>query len=156
MKDSIVCDIDMTICCSREKELFKKYKKEIEKGYYGWFKEYVNTFEPAEYATYIIDLFASRYNIIFLTARNELLYKETKKWIDSYFSFRRYYPPKYFFRKDGDSRKDHIIKREFFVNDILPKYKVIAFLDDKYDNIVMAQKLGITCLKVYLPKKESK
>jgi hypothetical protein len=150
MLDAILLDIDNTISHTPEKKLFRMYKEQIKNDDYSWFIDYISTFTPANSALHLVDLFTSKYRIIFLSARNEKTSKETEKWISTFFNFRRYFPPKYFYRKDGDARHDYEVKRDILVDSILPKYNIIVAIDDQRDNCVMYNELGITSFQVRL------
>jgi hypothetical protein len=156
MLDAILLDIDKTISQTPEKKLFKKYKDEIANADYSWFIDYISTFSPTDFSLHLVDLFTSKYRIIFLSARNEKSSLETEKWINTFFNFRRYFPPKYFYRTDGDDRPDHEVKRDILINNILPKYNIIVALDDRRDNCIMYNELGITSFQVRLKKGNNK
>ena len=50
-------------------------------------------------------------------------------------------------RKNGDSRRDSIVKEEIFWNDIEPKYNVLAVFDDRDQVVKMWRELGIKCFQ---------
>lgn len=53
-----------------------------------------------------------------------------------------------FMRKTGDFRKDYIVKREIYDNEIRGKYNVLFVLDDRDRNVRMWRDAGLTCFQV--------
>jgi hypothetical protein len=53
-----------------------------------------------------------------------------------------------FMRKNGDYRKDAIIKKEIFDNNIRGKFNIDFALDDRNQCCEMWRSLGLTCLQV--------
>ncbi|AWD90381.1 polynucleotide kinase [Erwinia phage Cronus] len=54
----------------------------------------------------------------------------------------------HFQRKQGDSRKDDIIKEEIFWNEIVENYDVVLAVDDRNQVVEMWRRLGIECWQV--------
>jgi hypothetical protein len=50
-------------------------------------------------------------------------------------------------RSHKDNRKDDIIKYEILVNNILPKYYPIGWIDDRNQVTDMVRKVGLTCFQ---------
>lgn len=83
------------------------------------------------------------YKIVIVTGRDESCRKETETWLNKNgMEFHEL-----LMRKEGDSRKDHIIKEEIFWNDIEPKYNVLAVFDDRDSVVKMWRSLGIKCFQ---------
>lgn len=57
-------------------------------------------------------------------------------------------PEAHFQRKQGDMRKDDIVKEEIFWRDIAPKYDVKLCIDDRNQVVEMWRRLGIECWQV--------
>ncbi len=53
-----------------------------------------------------------------------------------------------FMRKAGDSRKDSVVKREIYENEIAGKYNVFCAWDDRDSVVRLWRSLGITCFQV--------
>ena len=51
-------------------------------------------------------------------------------------------------RKDNDDRKDSIVKKEIYDNEILGKYNVLFVLDDRDQVVKLWRSLGLVCLQV--------
>jgi hypothetical protein len=51
-------------------------------------------------------------------------------------------------RKEGDVRKDAIVKGEIYEKNINGKYNVLFVLDDRNQMVEMWRGLGLTCLQV--------
>lgn len=51
-------------------------------------------------------------------------------------------------RKTGDKRKDSIVKKEIFENEIKPHYNISYVLDDRNQVVEMWRSLGLICLQV--------
>lgn len=51
-------------------------------------------------------------------------------------------------RKQGDSRKDDIVKEEIFWNDIATKYNVVLAVDDRAQVVEMWRRIGVECWQV--------
>lgn len=86
----------------------------------------------------------SRYNIIFVTGRNESCRQDTLKWLDE----NGIGHSGLFMRKDSDIRKDSLVKEEMFLESINPKYNVLCVFDDRNQVVEMWRELGIKCLQV--------
>lgn len=83
------------------------------------------------------------YDIILLTGRYEEYRQVTENWLKSWqIPFNEIY-----MRKDGDNRKDAIIKEEI-LNILLSEGKQILFtVDDRQQVVDMWRKNGITCFQ---------
>lgn len=83
--------------------------------------------------------------IIFLSGRegNEFGRSETTKWIKKYTNMEEI---NLFMRKEGDNRKDSIVKEELYKIHIEPYYNIIAVFDDRDQVVDMWRNLGLfTC-----------
>lgn len=67
------------------------------------------------------------YQIIIVSGRDGICEQDTRKWLDKNII------PSYelFMRKEGDSRKDSIVKEEIFWDSIANRYNVKAVVDDR-------------------------
>lgn len=84
--------------------------------------------------------------IVFLSGRTDSCRDATKQWLDTHVG------PLYrglYMRKEGDFRKDSIVKRELFDTHIRGKLNVRAVLDDRNQVVDMwRDELGLTCMQV--------
>ena len=51
-------------------------------------------------------------------------------------------------RGQGDQRKDAIVKRELFLNNVTPHWNVLGVIDDRAQVVAMWRSLGLTCAQV--------
>lgn len=82
--------------------------------------------------------------IILVSGRSEEARELTEGWLE-------HYGIKYdglFMRKKDDYRKDTVIKREIYQNDIMDSYNIMCVYDDRLDVVKMWSDLGIFCFNV--------
>ncbi len=93
----------------------------------------------------MFDCCCSPYEIVIFSGRDEICREETENWLHKNgISFKELY-----MRPKGDIRKDSIVKKELFDNNIKDKYEVLAVFDDRDQVVEMWRKeLGLTCLQV--------
>lgn len=70
-------------------------------------------------------------------------YHMTTDWLNKFTI-----PESHFQRKQGDMRKDDIVKEEIFWRDIAPYYDVKLAIDDRNQVVEMWRRLGIECWQV--------
>lgn len=83
------------------------------------------------------------HKIIIVSGRDEICRNQTEKWLTR--NNIKYH--ELLMRKNGDSRRDSIVKEEIFWNDIEPKYNVLAVFDDRDQVVKMWRELGIKCFQ---------
>jgi predicted kinase len=84
--------------------------------------------------------------VIIVTGRDESCRELTEDWLD-------FYDIPYsemFMRKADDYRKDSIIKKEIYDNDIFPRYNVLFVYDDRNQVVEMWRGLGVKVFQVEL------
>lgn len=81
--------------------------------------------------------------IIICTGRDGSAKKMTMNWLELH----SVVWDVFYIRKEGDCRKDSIIKREF-LEDIIKNYYIVAWFDDRNQVVDMVRKSGITCFQV--------
>lgn len=91
-----------------------------------------------------------QHEIIFCSGREDKFMKKTENFIQEHFvnmglDHRSYY---LFMRKTGDQRKDHIIKKEIFDNNIRNKFNILFVLDDRNSVVKGWRDIGLTCYQV--------
>jgi len=83
-------------------------------------------------------------NIILVSGRKEKFRNQTLQFLN-------FYNIKFlelFMRKDNDDRKDSIVKKEIYDNEIAGKYNILFVLDDRDQVVKLWRSLGLTCLQV--------
>lgn len=90
------------------------------------------------------------FQIIFLSGRegSKIAESETRKWIDQHapMSIKGNYI--LYMRKEGDHRKDYIIKKELYEENIVAEWDVMFALDDRDQVVDLWRSMGIKCLQV--------
>jgi len=85
------------------------------------------------------------FSILLLSGRQDTYKEETKRWLEKYeIEF-----DMLLMRSAKDSRKDSIVKREFYEGEIKDNYYVEFVLDDRNQVVDLWRKdIGLTCLQV--------
>jgi predicted kinase len=139
---AIICDLDGTLCIHQNRSPFDydkcdtdKLNKIVDGILFGYNEQHFNTIgkEPT---------------IIFLSGREDSCIEKTKKWLEKHNWGVNNDNCLLMMRKTGDTRKDSIIKREIFDNEIFNKYHIDFVLDDRNQVVEMWRELGLTCLQV--------
>jgi predicted kinase len=93
----------------------------------------------------LVNMYDETHHIIVLSGRDSVCREETKEWLRK----NSVIYDDLHMRKQGDSRKDSIIKKELFENYIRGKYYVDLVIDDR-DQVVRMwrNELGLKCLQV--------
>lgn len=130
LPEALIVDVDGTIALLSDRSPFD-YSK-------------VAGDPPNENIVKIIGKLVPHYKIIVVSAREDVCKEATMAWLD------KYLPgwSELHMRKANDGRKDAIVKREIFENDIAPKYGVVGVFDDRNQVVNMWREIGLTCLQV--------
>ena len=112
----------------------------------------LNTDKPIDFVVNLAKMYeATGHEIICVSGRNAGTKEEprkwhtmTKCWLDD--NEIPWYTLK--MRKEGDFRKDDIVKEEIFWNEIADKYNVVATVDDRQQVVEMWRRIGLNCLQV--------
>lgn len=84
------------------------------------------------------------YEIIFLSGRSDSCRDVTQEWlIENHFGGH-----KLLMRREGDQRKDSIVKHEIFWADVAPHYNVVGAIDDRAQVTRMYRDIGVTVFQV--------
>lgn len=84
------------------------------------------------------------YKIIIVTGRDGSCEELTKMWLDE-----NKIPFDYFYiRPAGDFRKDTVVKKEIYDNNIKGKFNVLGVYDDRNQVVSMWRELGLKCYQV--------
>jgi len=83
--------------------------------------------------------------IIFCSGRDEVCRVDTQAWLELYVDV----PYEgLFMRPAGDSRKDSIVKREIFDDEIRDRWRIVGVFDDRQQVVRMWRALGLTVFQV--------
>lgn len=87
---------------------------------------------------------ANGYKIIILSGRSSKYLPQTDRWLGK----NMIQPDLFVMRNEGDTRKDYVVKREMFMEHVLPKYYVNAVYDDRLQVVDMWRDLGLPVFQV--------
>jgi len=137
LPNAIMCDIDGTLALFGKANPYERdfTKDEVNKVV----KELLDNNLDVDNETEEHNLF-----IILCSGRQEKFRKQTEQWLENngiYYDF-------LFMRQTGDIRKDSIVKKEFYDNNIKSKFNVKFVLDDRDQVVQMWRNAGLTCLQV--------
>lgn len=152
MKDTIICDLDGTLCdCTHRVHLVQKEdgnglkkKPDWDAFYAGVRDDRVN--DPV---LFVLDAFMSKTRpceVIFCTGRPERCREDTEWWLFHFMGFGvNYYT--LLMRADGDYRADYIVKQEM-LDKYIDKDRVLFVLDDRQQVVDMWRRNGLPCFQV--------
>lgn len=129
--DAVVFDIDGTLAHMKDR------------GAFDWKKVYrddVNVIVAEQVAFHR----SKNRKILIVTGRDAVCKTETIEWLDMY----GIVYDKLFMRPENDFRKDTVIKREIYRNEIVGKYNVLAVYDDRLQVLDMWYEEGIFTFNV--------
>lgn len=82
--------------------------------------------------------------MFFLSGRDGSCYEKTLQWLSDH----NLQHDGLFMRQAGDTRKDSIVKKELYEENIKGKYNVISVFDDRNQVVDLWRSLGLTCCQV--------
>lgn len=130
--DAIIVDIDGTVALMRDR------------GPFDWPK--VGNDIPNQPVIDVVrTLFDAGCEVIFVSGRSDACFPETCKWLDKHVG--RIYSELHM-RKDGDWRKDTIVKYEIFNEYIRHDFNVRGVFDDRNSVVEMWRDIGLTVFQV--------
>jgi predicted kinase len=88
---------------------------------------------------------AAGHAIVFCSGRDDSCRAETEAWLKAFVGVPY---EALFMRAEGDSRKDAIVKREIFDNEIRDRWNVVGVFDDRQQVVRMWRALGLTVFQV--------
>jgi predicted kinase len=88
---------------------------------------------------------AAGHSIVFCSGRDAVCREETEAWLELFVGVP--YEALYM-RPEGDSRKDSIVKREIFDENIRDKWRIVGVFDDRQQVVRMWRGLGLTVFQV--------
>jgi len=131
--NAIMCDLDGTISLLNGRN---PYKAETCN------EDLVN--EPV--AKLVDAMYLKGYAIIFLSGREDKYRPQTEEFLSKAVECDNYL---LFMRATGDYRKDSIVKRELFINNVQSKWNVLFALDDRQQVVDMwRDECELTCFQV--------
>jgi len=83
--------------------------------------------------------------IIFCSGRDAVCRPETEAWLDLFVGVPY---EALFMRPEGDGRKDAVVKREIFDQDIRDSWRIVGVFDDRQQVVRMWRALGLTVFQV--------
>ncbi len=129
-KLAILCDIDGTVALKGDRDIFDFSKVDVDL--------------PNPPIVHLIHILQMAHPVVFLSGRMEEAREGTNKWMEK----NQLKGVDLFFRKDGDRRKDTVVKQEIYKEQIEPKYNILFVLDDRNQVVKMWREIGLTCLQV--------
>lgn len=112
--------------------------------------------KPIEPVWAVLKALAKQHQIIFVSGRTNACFQDTWDWIMSRIhddgSLRL--TAKLYMRNVGDNRKDSIVKKEIYDNEIIPNYNIIGVFDDRLQVCRMLYENNIFCFNVNQGLKE--
>lgn len=94
-------------------------------------------------------LIEGNHEVVFVSGRSGKYEEVTRLWLcENVLTSLTPEKIKIFMRKEGDNRKDVVVKREMYEENIKNKYNVWFVLDDRNQTVEGWRSLGLTCLQV--------
>lgn len=141
LPQAIICDLDGTLCNIYHRQHYVLSKPKNWKAFY----EALGDDLVHEFCQDIIMMYKNKgYAILLVSGRPDNYKQVTKKWL----SDRGVNYDLLLMRRDGDFRKDYIVKQELYERFIKGKYNIFFVLDDREQVVRMWRKQGLTCLQV--------
>ncbi|SDT77226.1 phosphatase domain-containing protein [Actinoplanes derwentensis] len=88
---------------------------------------------------------AAGYAIVFCSGRDAVCRPETEAWLELFVGVPY---EALFMRPEGDSRKDSIVKREIFDQQVRDRWRIVGVFDDRQQVVRMWRQLGLTVFQV--------
>ncbi len=137
-RKALIIDLDGTMSNADHRKHFVENK--------NWDSFYANLVhdEPNKWCHEITKLFGMKNVFILLVSgRPEKYGPVTLEWLEKHgINF-----DDLFMRKDGDFRKDSIVKEEIYRAEIEPNFEVLFCIDDRKQVVDMWRSIGLTCLQ---------
>lgn len=127
---AVIVDVDGTLAHAENRNIFDWYT--------------VDTDTPDEMVCAVVKgLKAQGFKIVITSGRDEVSLYATWVWLTRHLGFE---PDELLMRKYKDMRKDTVVKRELFDNNIRDKYNVVLAIDDRPVVVRLWRSLGIKTL----------
>ena len=139
---AVIIDLDGTLCNVDHRLHHIKGEK---KDWPAFFSEVSGDSINIWCATLVESMHQAGWRIVFCTGREgtDKIKTDTIVWLNTIFNIEY----DLYHRKEGDHRKDAIIKEEIFREKIEPHYDVLFAVDDRQQVVDMWRKVGVTCLQ---------
>lgn len=128
--DCIICDLDGTLALMKDRNPYDASTCEND--------------EVNQAVAKVIKGVAMEHKVFFMSGRSDKYREQTERWLANNAIM---FGPVYM-RKEGDVRKDSIVKKELFDAHIRGKYNVSFVLDDRTSVINMWRELGLNAFQV--------
>ena len=125
-----IFDIDGTLAIKGDRDV------------YDYTKVYLDT--PREGLLRILLALQDTYSLIAVSGRDDACEEATSKWLEGL----GLKPDELHMRKTGDNRDDVIVKKEIFLEKILPEYYTIAVFDDRPKVVRSWRRMGLEVFAV--------
>lgn len=113
------------------------------RGPFEWHRVLEDT--PRERVVELFNFYkTANIKVITVSGRDSVCYDDTIRSLNDAGCF----PDAHFQRKEGDPRRDDIVKEEIFFRDIAPYYYVTHTVDDRQQVIDMWRRIGLECWAV--------
>ena len=143
-KDLIVCDLDGTLCDIEHRTHWVQVPSGVRKNWDAFFSEVPND-TPNQAVLDLLYRMSDYSKVIFCSGRPERCRADTVEWLEKHYFIEGHY--KLYMRKDGDFRRDDIVKEEI-LNEHIDKDRVLFVLDDRDQVVDMWRRNGLTCFQV--------
>ena len=131
-KDCIIVDVDGTVALPTDRNPYDNTR--------------VSEDTPNQPIVNLVLKLAQDYEVIVVSGRDGSCFDATKEWLEVFCPFPNGFTM--YTRKEGDKRKDTIVKQEIYYAHIRDKYNVIYVIDDRPVVCRMWRDLGLTVLQV--------
>lgn len=138
LPDTIMVDIDGTLA-----HMTKQGRLRFgQNAPYSW--KHVGEDDVDDTLRKLLQVLDTKYKIIVMSGRDSICRTETEDWLHD----NNIYFDELYMRKQGDSRKDNLVKLDLFNEFIRGKYNVGVVFDDRDQVVQMWRALGLKCYQV--------
>lgn len=140
---AIIVDLDGTLSnCDHRRHHVEKRPKDFEKFYGG-----ISGDKPNRWCVELVRWAILRpVAVLFVSGRPEKYREVSMGQIESHLDSSGYMIH-LFMRRDGDFRRDDVVKEELYRRHIEPDYDVLFCVDDRGQVVDMWRRIGLTCLQ---------
>lgn len=149
IQKAIIVDLDGTLCdISHRRPLVEKEKPDWKSFNHPW---QIKRDKLNNWCFILIRAMAATgYKIVFVTGREGT--KDIKIATEDWFRLHLttewlWLNSRALFRKEGDFRKDYVIKKEIYETYIKDRYDVLFVIDDRKQVVDMWREIGLVCLQ---------
>jgi predicted kinase len=132
LPEAVLVDIDGTVALMRGRSP------------YDWGRVGEDEPNPAV-ITAVRAMHAAGHAIVFCSGRDAVCRPETEAWLELFVGVPY---EALFMRPEGDSRKDSIVKREIFDQQVRDRWRIVGVFDDRQQVVRMWRQLGLTVFQV--------